>query len=1097
VKRAGPHLLLSPSDLSAFVACPHLTQLERAVAEGTARRPVLDDPHAELVRQKGREHEAAYLRRLEAEGRRVLRLPRLGEDGCRPEEIARLSQQAIRAGEADVIYQAHLADGPWRGFADFLERQEDGAYEPVDTKLARAAKPEHLLQLCFYAERLEGLQGRLPEQVHVETGSGRRQSFRTAEFLAYYRRVRARFVTAVEERPATYPWPCEHCPVCAWRRECHGRLVQDDHLVLVAGLPRSLVDRFTAAGLTTLAALGEAERGTRVEGVRPESFAALRHQAELQLHRRRSGEHRVDLLPVEEGRGFLLLPEPTEGDVWLDLEDHPLYEPGRGLEYLFGYCHREDGELRYRALWATDRQGEKRAFERLVDWLVERRRRFPGLHVYHYGNKERAALRGLMGVHGTREEAIDDLLRGEVLVDLYRVLRQALRASVAGYSIKEVEALYGFERAAEVAGGRESTVRFDQWLQCGEPSLLDQIARYNEDDCRSAAALHQWLLARRPAGLPWRAPPQPRPPDEEAQTSVAERERVLAGLLARSQGEGDPQWLLAQLLEYHRREARPEWWEWFLHLELDDEERIGNTSTLGGLEVVGDPVPDKRSLVYTLSFPPQDHKIAGAGVDPATGKAYQVEVDDERGLVRLRRGAARRGEPLPRALIPGKPVPDAVLRDAVLRFARSYLAGDGAYPALVAVLERRPPRVDLRLPPARAALTLDRSYLFVQGPPGAGKTWQGAKMAVALMREGRRVGVTSLSHRAIHKLLAEIEREAAAQGFAFRGRKKHTEDDQAYVGRFVDSSSEWEELLDPELRLLAGTAWLFARPDFDRRLDALFVDEAGQVALADVLAGGTAARSLVLLGDPNQLPQVSRGAQPEPARASALRHLLGERETVPPDLGIFLPESWRLRPELCAFTSEVYYKGRLAPAEVCARRSLGAGDGLAVLPVAHEGRSQSSWEEADAVAAEIGRLLGTPFTDEGGRPRPLGVEDVLVVAPYNAQVRALRARVPAGVRVGTVDKFQGQEAPVVLVSLASSSGADAPRGIAFAFDRHRHNVATSRAQCRVVLVCAPRLLEAECRTVEHMRLMNAACRFAELARVMNGQPASGREAFGP
>jgi uncharacterized protein len=516
-------------------------------------------------------------------------------------------------------------------------------------------------------------------------------------------------------------------------------------------------------------------------------------------------------------------------------------------------------------------------------------------------------------------------------------------------------------------------------------------------------------------------------------------------------------------------------------LKLGEDELIHNTSTIGGLQLVGEPVPEKRSLIYSLSFPPQEHKISGRCVDPATGKAYEVEVDDGRGFIRLRRGKARAAEPLPKALVPGQPIYDGEQREALLRFARSYLAGSGVYPALVQVMERSLPQADLALAPSDVALTLDRSYLVIQGPPGAGKTWQGAKAAVALMRAGRRIGVTSLSHKGINKLLAEIEREATEQAFRFRGCKKHSDEDDAHVGPFIDSSVEWRDLLDPELQLLAGTAWLFARHDFDSQIDSLLIDEAGQVALADLIAGGTAARNLVLLGDPNQLPQVSQGAHPEAAKASALRHLLGEHQTVPPSMGLFLPETWRLRPEPCAFTSEAYYEGRLAPASLCARRTLAAGNGLFVHQVVHEGRSQSSWEEVDEITASIAQLIGTDFTNEHGVTRPLVPGDILVVAPYNAQVRALRSRVPQGVRVGTVDKFQGQEAAVVFVSFASSSGGDAPRGIRFAFDRHRVNVATSRAQCRVALVCAPRLLEAECQTIEQMRLLNAVCRFVECA----------------
>ncbi len=1097
-------LRLSPSDLGNHLACPHLTQLELRVQRGELVRPFLEDPYGQVIRDKGNAHEDAYHDRLVAEGKTVARMPVYEDVGFDSAEARRLTEEAIRVGEADVIYQAYLTDGTWRGFADFLERQPNGTYEPVDTKLARSAKPLHILQLCFYAEQLERIQGRLPEQVHVELGTGERESFRTADYISFFRRSRERFLAAIEQteergglaeaRPLTYPWPVDHCRICDFRGLCRQQLVDDDNLVLVAGLGRRYAEPLAAVGIATLTALGDTPSETAVDGFRAETFEKLRHQASLQLHFARTGEYKVDHLEEEEGKGFRMLPAPSPGDVWLDLEGHPFYEPARGLEYLFGWCFRdEEGEVQYEVAWGTDRAGENAAFEQFVDWVVERRRRFPDLHVYHYASYERTALRRLMGEHSTREDEIDDFLRSDVLVDLYRVVRQALRASVPSYSIKEVEKLYGFTRTAVVAGGDDSVVNFEKWLEVGDDALLEGIRAYNEEDCRSLQELHEWLVARRPPGMPWREPPEGREQSEEAEERDAVRAALIASLLEGAE-EGDPRWLLAHLVQYHRREAKSQWWEWFHHLSLVEEEFIEDTDTIGGIELAGEPVPDKQSFVYTLSFPPQEHKISGECVDPVTGKGYNVRVDDGQGLITLRRSRKRIDEPLPSALIPTQPLSDWRQRDAVARFAHSFdnhktgvrLKPDHSvqpYQALAEILERRPPRARLDPSVADAALSLDGSYLFVQGPPGSGKTFQGAKAAIALMRAGRRVGVTSLSHKAIIKLLEEIEREAREQGFRFRGRKKSTQgiEETRFEDEFIDSSDNWQDLLDPELQLVAGTAWLFSREQFGGFCDTLIVDEAGQVSLADALAVGTAARNLVLLGDPNQLPQVSQGAQPEGAKRSVLQHLLGETTTVPPDRGIFLERTWRLRPELAEFTSDAYYAGRLECAGPCEQRSVMVGNGLFFREVEHTGNGQMSWEEARAVATAIGELLGTEYTGEKGLTRPLAEKDVLVVTPYNAQVRALRNTVPAGVRVGTVDKFQGQEAPVVLVSLASSSSEEAPRGLAFVFNSNRINVATSRAQCRVELHCSPRLLEADCKTVEHMRLANALCRFVELA----------------
>jgi predicted RecB family nuclease len=1074
-------LRLSPTDLANHLACPHLTQLGLRVVRDELERPQLIDPYGQIIMAKGNEHEAALLARLEASGLSVARMLTYDDEGFDEEQARRATEEAIQGAEADVIYQAYLTDGTWRGFADFLVRLPDGTYEPVDTKLARSAKPLHVMQLCFYAEQLERVQGRLPERIHVELGTGERETLRTADFIAFFRRSRERFLAALAADPApeTWPWPVYHCTICDFRHLCAEQRAAEDHPVLVAGLGRLHAERLAKAGIPTLTTLAETTTAT-VSRIRPETFERLQSQAALQLHFTRTGERRVELLPDEEDRGFRLLPPPSEGDVWLDLEGHPFYEPARGLEYLFGWCYREGGELRYEVVWGLDRAGEKAAFERFVDWVEARRRAYPDLHVYHYAGYERAALRRLMGEHATREHEIDDWLRQELLVDLYRVVKQALRAGGTSYSIKEIEKLYGFVRTAAVAGGAESVVLFEQWIEAGEDGVLEGIRAYNEEDCRSTVALHEWLLEQRPQELPWRLPPDEREKSEEAEERDAARVALHEALLAGGE-EGSPHWLLAHLLYYHQREAKSQWWEWFHHLELDEDDLIEDTDTIGGLRLVGEPVEDGQSLVYTFEFPPQEHKIDGRSVDPRTEKTYDVSTDDEHGTVTLKRASARAEEPLPAALIPPKPIPDWEHRDAVQRFAESYLAGERGG-AVAEILERRLPRARLDLPVPEAALSLDGSHLFVQGPPGSGKTWQGAKAAVALMQAGRRVGITSLSHKAIANLLSGIEREAKRQGFAFKGRKKSSGGDTRFEGRFVDSSDEWRDLLDEELQLVAGTSWLFARKDFTGFLDTLIVDEAGQVALADVVAVGHAARNLVLLGDPNQLPQVSQGAMPDEAKASVLGHLLGDETTVPPDRGIFLEHTWRLRPELAAFTSDAYYGGRLDWAPVCSARTVAAGNGLVYRPVEHSGNTQLSWEEADAAAASVSALLGTAYTDEHGATRALTEDDILVVTPYNAQVRALRKTLPKSVRVGTVDKFQGQEAPVVLVSLASSSGEDAPRGLSFVFNSNRINVATSRAQCRVELVCSPRLLEADCRTIEEMRLVNALCRFVELAR---------------
>ncbi len=1062
-------LFLSPSDVNDFLACEHLTRLELAAARGEVVKPGMLDPQAELIKRKGDEHEAAYLDQLRADGREVVEIP-FAHDFV---AAARATEEAIRDG-ADVVYQACLVDGDWRGFADFVERQADGSYEVADTKLARRSRPYHALQLCFYSEQVARIQGAWPERMHLVLGSQERESFRVADFAAYYRRVRARFFAALERGGETYPWPVSHCSVCDWRAVCTERWEHDDHLTLVAFMRRDWARKLEEAGIPTVAALAAATEP--IDAIQPQHFEQIREQAALQVEARETGEHRYVVLPPEPERGLARLPPPSPGDLFLDLEGDPWWEPVRGLEYLFGVADADDA---FTPFWAHDREEERRALEQVVDLIHERLRRHPELHVYHYAPYEVTAIKRLMGEYGTREAAVDELLRRSLFVDLYRIVREAIRVSHRSYSIKSVETFYFEPRAGAIAGGGDAILDYEEWRETGDQALLDAIEAYNADDCRSTLELRDWLLGlREEAGISdWPEPPEAREIDEEV---LAEREALEEELAS----SGDPALeLMGRLLGYHQREARPAWWAYFDRLDRTPEQLVYDADSIGLLEPGTEPVEDGKSLVYTLRFPEQEHKLGtGPAVDPEREVTVTIEaVDDAHGLVRIRRAKNRHEEPLPRALVPQGPIQTNPQRAALQRLGRDL----GRYPALESVLRREPFPSGVQtedLEDQRSlVLGLDRRHLFVQGPPGSGKTWTGARLTLHLLREGKRVGISATSHKAIHNLLDEVERVAAAEGVEFRGLKKGGDAESSYDGRLVKTSDALEDFLDEEVRLLAGTAWLFAREELDGTVDHLFVDEAGQVSLADALAMGTAARNLVLLGDPLQLAQVSQGTHPPASGVSVLEHLLGKQGTIPVDRGLFLAHTWRMHPDVCRFVSEVVYEGRLHSAEECARQGTAFGTGIRYVPVEHEGNRQASAEEAEAVAAEIGRMLGGEWTDARGVTRPLGEADFLVVAPYNAQVRRLRAVLPEGVRVGTVDKFQGLEAPVVLFSMATSSEDDVPRNLEFLFSRNRLNVAVSRARCLAVLVASPRLLEARCRTIEQMRLVNALCRLVELA----------------
>jgi predicted RecB family nuclease len=1058
-------LTFSPSDMTGYLACPHLTQLERRVALALLVEPAAENPEAELIKRKGEEHEWAYLDRLCAAGRTVREISLEPDHDW--ERAARETEEALRA-QTDVVYQGVFVDPDgWRGIADFLERQTDGTYEAVDTKLARHAKPAHVLQLCFYSEQLARIQGVAPRAMHVELGSGERESHRPEDFGAYYRRLRRRFVAFASEDRPTEPYPVSFCERCDFLPLCQQDWEDADHLSQVAWLRRTQFEKLRAAGVSTLAELA----------VLPEAdgpMARLRDQAALQLHARETGEEVYRLLEPAAGVGFALLPEPSPGDLFFDMEGNPFWDPQGGLEYLFGVL---DTSGEFTAFWAHDRETEQRAFERLVDFVHGRLRADPRLHVYHYAQYEVTALKRLMGQYGTREREVDDLLRRDVFVDLFAVVRNGVRVSQPRYSIKNLEVFLPIEREAEIKEGGTSILRFEEWMRTGDDAILAEIAVYNEEDCRATHLLRDWLLERKAEAIAEFGPiPTPPPVDpKELKPEKVERAGLRLALLE----TGDPAAALAgELLDYHDRERKPVWWAMFDRMEASPAELVEDAEAIGALELVSGPEPVQRSQCWTFTFPAQEHKIRQGDdvIDPATGfdTGKVTELDREERRLVLKRGPRFEEVPLPKALAPGGPFFTKAQEDALTRFGRSLLADEGRYPALESVLRRTPhpgpvqtnDLVELE----RLLLSLDGGHLFVQGPPGSGKTWAGGRLVARLLREGKRVGVASTSHKAIHKLLDEVVAGADELGLELHGCKKASSGnpESFYEGESIENFTRLEECLD--WPLTAGTAWLFADPRFDSELDYLFVDEGGQVSLADALAMGTSARNLVLLGDPLQLGQVLQGTHPEGAAASVLEHLLGEAQTIPEDRGVFLEKTFRLHPDVCRYISEAFYEGRLEPDPRTAERTTPFGTGVRYLPVEHEGRRQDSPEEAARVREEINRLVAA-----GMRP-----SDIKVVAPYNAQVNLLQEMLPAEVPVGTVDKFQGQEAEVVLYSMASSSGEDIPRSLEFLFSRNRLNVAISRARCLAYLVCSPRLLEVDARTIEHMRLANALCRFVEI-----------------
>jgi hypothetical protein len=614
--------------------------------------------------------------------------------------------------------------------------------------------------------------------------------------------------------------------------------------------------------------------------------------------------------------------------------------------------------------------------------------------------------------------------------------------------------------------------------------------------------------------------PRPEPKDGIAPEKLDDRARRVQALMialtsdipmerAERNDEQQGRWLLANLLDWHRREAKAPWWEFFRLRDLSDDELLAEKAALSGLQFVARVGGTTKCPVDRYSYPRQDTEVrAGDALHLPDGMDFGsvATIDRVERMVDVKKRGSQT-DVHPAALFAHSVVNTDVLANALLRLADDVaqhgISGGTQFRAARELLLNQPPRLlsgAFEARPGesavqfaiRIAADLDHTVLAIQGPPGAGKTFTGAQMICELVRQGARVGITAVSHKAIRNLLDATVKAAGELRLPMTCIHKVTTkgDPSSTIEELTDNAETLARLSDGRADVVGGTQWLWARPDAQAAVDVLFVDEAGQMSLANVLAASQGATSVVLLGDPQQLEQPQQGTHPEGADVSALEHILQGHKTISDHRGIFLPETWRLAPSICLFTSEVFYEGKLSSRAGLERQVLIGtapfeGAGLWVAAVAHTGNQNSSSEEVDLVDKIVTRLLRpeAQWVDGLGVPHQMTSDDILIVAPYNSQVSLLSERLaPRGVRVGTVDRFQGQQAPVVIYSMATSTPEDAPRGMEFLYSLNRLNVATSRAKCASILVASPRLFEPDCKSSRQMRLANALCRYVELSR---------------
>jgi uncharacterized protein len=1096
-------VIFSPNDLLTFLGCKFATIQNLEAAKGRLSKPEISEDTA-IIQDAGLKHEKAFLESLQQQGKEITVIPSSGS----LQKQADLTIQAMQSG-AEVIYQAALSSQSWQGYADFLFRVETASklgefsYYPLDTKLKKTATADHLIQLGIYADLIESIQGLLPAEVRIVLGDQSDVCISPALVIYYLREAKKRLENFIANPDLSLqPEPCKHCSLCPWKEYCENFWINQDHLCQIANISKSQILKLKEAGINTLTQLTETNENSKVLKLAQATFQKLHKQACLQKHKQTTNENIFHLLPTEQGRGFCRLPEPDPGDLFFDMEGDPLYP--EGLEYLFGVFYRTDSE-KFLAFWGHDHDEEKKAFEETMDFFISHLKKHPGAHIYHYNHYEETALKRLSTRYATREDDVDFLLRLGKLVDLYKVVREGLMVSEPGYSIKNLETFYMQKRSGDVKSATQSIVVYEQWRKQNEPQLLKEIEDYNFDDCKSTALCLDWLLSIRPGELPWYEKKTEEPDNaEEIEQQKAEQRSFQEKLVNNTSGhERKVRELVSYLCDFHRREQKPQWWKIFSLEGASDDELIDDRECVGALQQIAEPSLEKRSYVYQYRFPKQEtrRKVGDRPLLAETLQPAGTIADINHDLCTLTLKRQTRSGLLPKrlSLLPPTPLADRILRAAVRRFAESYVTKDTGFTALKQFIAHQPPKLEDNSLLQRvykngclnAAIILEtvsalkNSVLFIQGPPGCGKTFHSAQIILGLLKAGKRVGVSSNSHKAIINLLHGIEKAAERDGFCFSGTKKSNlkSPETLVKGTMIRDVNKKDEINADDM-LIAGTAWLFADPVFEEACDYLFVDEAGQVSLANLIAMGVAAKNIVLIGDQMQLSQPIQGSHPGESGNSALDYLLKGHATVPADRGIFLDTTWRLHPDICDFISQAVYDGRLKAHPDNSNQSLVLNknthsilkeNGICFVETDHSGCSQLSETEGLIIKELFENLLQQKFRDRNGKLHSIRAENILIISPYNVQVNYLKSILPQQARVGTVDKFQGQEAEVVLISMVTSSADELPRDIEFLFSRNRLNVAVSRARSLAIILANPRLLEIPCATVNQLTLVNTLC----------------------
>ena len=1117
-KQQDGQYLYSPSDLVRYVDSPFASAMERLVCEGMIDKNLknVDDEQAQLLTSRGFNHEDNLEAIFCLQGKRIIKIDSNNKNDAHEKTLA-----AMREGY-EVIVQAYLAHDLFAGFADFLVKVEGASrlgnyhYEVWDTKLAHHIKPAFVIQLCCYAEMLCAIQGVLPKHITVALGNQQNIQIKTLDCFAYYDAVKSDFLQEQAQfNIDVMPDPVNYKNWGQWSDYAQNTLIERDHLFQVANITYSQIKKLNQAGINTLTELTQSPV-EHIKGIQPNTFQRLKKQAILQKQSIGLERPKFEIIksPPENPKGFALLPPPSTLDIFFDIEGFP-YEEG-GLEYLWGATYfNPQKKCDFKAFWAHNREQEKQAFEAFITWAYKCWQADPSMHIYHYAAYEVTVCRKLMGRFGVCEFEVDQLLRNDVFVDLYKIVKGGLLVGESKYSIKNIERLYRKPREGEVANGGDSIVAYDTYKTLstqGEDqeaqAILNDILAYNKEDCDSTQELVDWLRAQQQEhNIVYMGKIE----IEEAPAQDDEKIHLRNNLLAQAEevktnniAQANLLENLAWMLEFHKREAKPVFWRYFDRLGLSEAELFDDLECLANCTRT--KVPDTTNPAYEYSFDTtQEFKGASnnfyvLGLQTENQRPVSVSFlkeasDLNNGVIAVKSSTAL---PETITLIPNdyvnpNPIPLAlqqVIGDITTQ-------GNMQHVAIQHFLQRQKPVikghkggaiVSSKEPQKRLDEIIDvverlnNSFLVIQGPPGSGKSYTAKHIIAKLIKNGAKVGISSNSHKAINHLLLTTAQYCAQQQIkASFVCTKNTAEELEQAGIIISKNTQLINHVKASC-VLGTTAWGFARDEMANQLDYLFVDEAGQVSVANLIAMSRSAKNLVLMGDQMQLGQPSQAAHPLDSGLSVLDYLLHDTPTIADDMGVFLSESYRMHPAVNQFISEYIYEAKLHADSDNVKQLvhvptaytgiLNKEAGIVFVPVEHQGNTQASDEEVAQIVQLTQELLQRQLTTKDGVTRQVTWQDIMFISPYNHQVSKLQAALGSQAKVGSVDKFQGQEAPIVFLSMCSSDASEALRGLDFLFNKNRLNVAISRAKSLAIVVANPHLAITKVNSIEQLKMVN-------------------------